>query len=187
MSTRQPRLETLVALSVHVHVAIVVIALLVSAGCLATIPDVKAPAQPPAPISVAITNAPVPAPASGSEASNLGPLIDPPFNPVTASRGPDYEEVGIEQTYKIIFRGHTWVPSLNGWWSLTTPFVGHVRRVGNDVICDQDFVFNGATWHCRGWSAEAPKKGQPTPRIDIAGPAAPWGTKHAIWEVRARP
>lgn len=125
----------------------------------------------------------------------VGGLIDPSMTAEELDNrngAGDREEVRIEAVYKIIFRGHTKRPSVNGWWTLSTPWIYKdkdgkdrtvIQRVGNDVIVP-DVVFRDVVYQCVGWCKDEPQKGNLNPRLDYVGNKAPWGTKHAIIECR---
>jgi len=112
-----------------------------------------------------------------------GDLVDPPYTQAWMNQNGDYQEVGMEQTYKIIVRCCCYRPSVKGWWYLTTPFIGKVKRIGNTITCP-DFTYEGYAYHVRGWITEEPKNGTPTPSLAYTGDTAPYGTKYMITEIR---
>lgn len=145
-------------------------------------PKTTPPAEvvPPAASAPSITDA-VKLLVSAPEAT--GVLVDPPYNQAYMDAKGSWEEVGLEQSKKVIIRCCVWRPTAGDWWMLSTPFMDHVRRVGDTTVVDPSFVFDGYRYTLRGWLSTEPKPKEANPTITSTAASAPWGTKYTAWNV----
>jgi hypothetical protein len=85
-----------------------------------------------------------------------------------------HQECAIEPATGLMVRYCVWVPSRNCWWMLSDIGIGHVRRVGNDLVSD---CFTYGSWriHVRGYSrADITSSRNPTPPPDVVGNKSPY-------------
>lgn len=103
-----------------------------------------------------IVTPPADKPTTPSTVDTTGELVDPPgySEPL---KNPDWEEVGIEQSRKIICRLCVIRGKSGGFWMLSSLDGGRIRKTANGLEL-QDWTADGYTYHVRGSVASKPQQ-----------------------------
>lgn len=135
--------------------------------------------RPPAVVS-SVTNA-VPAVTPDPAVDTTGPLVDPPgYSEPLAN--PDWEEVGIEQSRKIICRLCVIRGQSGGFWMLSSLDKGRIKKTANGLEL-QDWTEGGYSYHVRGSVSSEPQQREIlTIKPEVAGNTGL--QKYIILEVR---